>query len=71
MNKSIVFLILLLICATILFGGYTFMKYKLEQAKSEYYKEQMLNFCQITEVFLNETYPNTYPCERWLINENR
>ena len=33
----------------------------------DYYKEQMVSFCEIAEYYNSETYPNMYPCNKWII----
>lgn len=36
-----------------------------------YYQKQMINFCKITELYNNETFPEMYPCEKWILQGDR
>jgi len=41
--------------------------YIVNKAQVEYYKAQMLAFCEIAQQYNQDVYPSMYPCERWLV----
>lgn len=68
MNKQVFALLLTVLLMTLLLAiGITIYKYKMENIEKEYYKDQMLNFCEVTKVYQEDKYPELYPCERWIV----
>lgn len=44
---------------------------KIQKIKTDYYRNQMLSFCKITEIDNNIKYPGIYPCEKWLLSGDK
>lgn len=62
----IVFCIILFLMF-VYFIGHSIYAYGERGRQIEYYKSQMLSFCEISKIYNEELYPNMYPCERWLL----
>jgi len=58
--------ILLIFILGIFLFLYSFNNTKLELQR-DYYKDQMLSFCELTKNYQQNSSPCMYPCERWEI----
>lgn len=70
-KKDLLFLIILLVLFTS-YAVYLWMSHNIESERieKEYYRDQMILFCKTSQVFLEDKYPDTYPCEKWLVGED-
>lgn len=53
-------------------------KYAIEKEKVEYYRTQMLNFCELSlsqtkllKLYTNTTFPDISPCDYWILSYDK
>lgn len=56
-----------MILVFIILGVISIVEPALFYTAKEYYRDQMLTFCDIAQNYVSDKYPDLFPCERWLV----